>query len=257
MRVAAVGFSPIKGTRHLSYDEVRLDPDGLVGDRGYCLVDVAARRVLRTVQHGALVAVEARAYADSLTVALPDGSSATGCPEATGERLTCEYWGRPAELDLLDGPHSDLFSDYLGKPVRLARAPRRAVVYGAGVTILSRGSLAELARRLGGDGLDAHRFRASVVVDQNDAAADASDAEDRWAGRLLTLGEAVVRVGEPVPRCAVVDLSPASGIRDLPVLRELAGYRPRASTGEPVFGVYAEVVVPGGVRAGDAAGLAD
>lgn len=252
MRVAQVGFSPVKGTRHLSYDEVGLDAAGVVGDRGFCLVDVGAQRVLRTVQHGALVAVEARTQDDALTVCLPDGSSADAVPTASGETLTCEYWGRPVELELLDGPHAALFSAYLGKPVRLARAPRRAVVYGAGLTLVTTGSLADLGQRLGGEPLEAARFRASVVVEQG-----VPFAEEQWPGRLLTLGDAVVRVGVPVPRCAVIDLSPLRGERDRAVLRELVAYRPRASTGEPVFGVYAEVVAPGAVGVGAASSWVD
>lgn len=246
MRVAGVGFSPVKGTRHLSRDDVRLDAAGVIGDRGFCLVDVAAQRVLRTVQHGPVVAVTAREDGEELSLTLPDGSTATGAPAASGAALTCDYWGRAVALELLDGPHAALFSAYLGKPVRLARAPRRAVVYGAGITLVTTGSLDHLAGRLGVDAVEPGRFRASVTIDHS-----VPYDEERWHGRLLGLGEAVVRVGRPVPRCAVIDLSPTQGARDLPVLRELARYRPRASTGEPVFGVYAEVVTPGTVRVGD------
>ena len=242
VRVLRAGFSPLKGTRHLALPEVRLDELGAVGDRSLCLVDVAAARVLRTVQHPQLTAVVARLDAGSrlLDVTLPDGRTASAVPTASGERLTCDYWGRPTEVELLDGPHGGLFSDHLGKPVALARAPRLGVVYGAGVSIIARASLEELGARVDAE-VDPARFRATLVVD----AGDEPYAEEAWTGRELRVGETVLRIGEPIPRCAVIDIDPHTGERHGRLLRTLAGYRPLNDVGEPCFGVYAEVRTPG------------
>lgn len=248
--VLRAGFAPVKGTRHLSLDVVRLDQYGAVGDRRLCLVDVAARQVLRTVQHPALVPVSAREEGGILTVTLPDGRSTSGPIEPGTDRLTCEYWGRPADVALLAGPHAALLSDLLGRPMALAAAPPRAVVYGAGVTMVTRASLEDLAGRVGSAGgspttVDPARFRATFVLETDEPAY----AEDAWAGRELALGSAVVRVGAPIGRCAVIDVDPATGQRNGRLLRSLAAYRPRTEAGEPCFGVYAEVVRPGTVRA--------
>ena len=56
MRVSRVGYAAAKGTRHLARERLVLAADGVVGDRRWCFVDVAARRVLRTVAHPGLVA---------------------------------------------------------------------------------------------------------------------------------------------------------------------------------------------------------
>lgn len=249
--VVRAGFAPVKGTRHQSYDAVRLEPHGPVGDRAWCLVDVEQRRVLRTVQHPSLIAVSAVASSSEgrrdLSLTLPSGEVASGAPTSSGEVLTCDYWGRSAELGLLDGPHSVLMSDYLGKPVRLAAAPPRAVVYAGGVTLVSTGTLRELSARtgLGVDDLAA-RFRPTFVVE---ADTDEPHAEDDWVGREVDLGPARVRVTSRVPRCAVVDVDPVTGERGGRVLAALAAYRPRAATGELLLAVDAEVVVPGTVEA--------
>ncbi len=116
MRVVAVGFTPVKGTRHASYDAVTLDAHGPVGDRAFCLVDVARRRVLRTVQNPSLLAVRSRWDGRSLQLVLPSGDDATAAPVASGEQVSCDYWGREVALDLLDGPHAALASSYLGTP---------------------------------------------------------------------------------------------------------------------------------------------
>lgn len=248
VRVLRAGFTPIKGTRHPGLPEVALDEHGAVGDRRLCLVDVEQRRVLRTVQHPGLVAVSARVRDDVLTVTLPDGRTAAGPVAGCGaDRLTVEYWGRPAEVDLVEGPHAALLAAHLGRPVALAAAPPRAVVYGAGVTLVARASLAELAARAGMRA-EAARFRSTFVVDTDEP----PYAEDAWAGRELVLGGATVRVGEPVGRCAVIDVDPVTGERRGRLLRTLASYRPRNEAGEPCFGVYAEVVRPGTVRPGPA-----
>lgn len=241
--VLRAGFSPVKGTRHLALPTVRLERYGAVGDRGLCLVDVAARRVLRTVQHPTLTAVVARLEDDALSVTLPDGSAATAPLEPSGERLTCDYWGRAADLELLEGPHDALFSAYLRKPVRLAAAPPRAVIFGGGVTIVARATLDDLATRTG-TAIDPARFRATLVVD----AGAEPYAEEGWQGRELAVGEAVVRVAGAIPRCAVIDIDPVTGERNGRLLRSLASYRPLNGAGEPCFGVYAEVVVPGPIR---------
>ncbi|WP_017933800.1 MOSC domain-containing protein [Nocardioides sp. Iso805N] len=244
--VLRAGFSPIKGTRHLSLEQVTLDQYGAAGDRRLCLVDVTARRVLRTVQHPALTAVDAREHDGVLSVTLPDGRGTVGAPAPTAERLVCDYWGRPAELTLLGGPHGALLSDYLGKPVTLASAPPRAVVYGAGVSLVTRSSLDDLAARAGtATAVDPARFRATFVIDTGDG----PGTEDEWAGRELRLGTALVRVGGGIGRCAVIDIDPSTGERGSRLLRTLAAYRPRNPAGEPCFGVYADVIGPGVVIA--------
>ena len=249
MRVTSVGFAPVKGTRHASYDVVTLDARGPVGDRAFCLVDVPRRHVLRTVQNPSLLAVRSRWDGDSLRLVLPSGDDATGAPVRAGEQVTCDYWGREVALDLLDGPHAALASSYLGVPVRLVAAPPGEVVYGAAVSLVSRASIQWLADRLGRPAMldEAARFRATLVID----AGDEPFVEETWLGREVRVGSARIRVNESIPRCAVVDLDPATGVPSARVLRALASRTGAPSTELP-FGVDAHVVEPGEVRPGDA-----
>lgn len=249
MHVSSVGFAPVKGTRHASYDAVRLAAHGPVGDRAFCLVDVGRRRVLRTVQNPSLLAVRSRWDGHVLELVLPSGEGAAATPEPDGERIVCDYWGREVPLDLLAGPHAALASSYLGFGVRLAAAPPAAVVYGAPVSLVATASVRDLAERAGRPGLVAEtsRFRATMVLDTGAE----PYAEEGWVGRELEVGTARLRVHATIPRCAVIDLGPASGVADAPLLRALAG---RGGQDLP-FGVDAHVVEPGEVRPGDAVRL--
>jgi uncharacterized protein YcbX len=76
--------------------------------------------------------------------------------------------------------------------------------------------------------------------------------EDSWNGRLVRVGEAVLRLGGPVDRCAVTTRDPDTGERDLDTLRLIKGYRGQRDGKLIDFGVYATVERPGRVRVGDA-----
>lgn len=231
MQVVRVGSTPVKGAQHLARPAATLTGSGVVGDRLFCLVDPATDRCLRTVQHPQLLQARADWDGTALTVALP-GATASGVPEPGGEVRTVDYWGRPTRVEVVAGPWAAAYSAHLGREVLLVRAGPGDVVYGGPVTIVSTEALARL-----GDGVDPARFRATFVVSGDDPAP---------GDRLVVGAGAVLRVRRRVPRCAVVDHHPLTGERDARLLQAL----PREA-GQPVFGVEADVVVPGTVVPGD------
>lgn len=249
LTVRSVGFAAVKGTRHLARREVVLDERGAVGDRSLCFVDVERARVLRTIQHPGLLSVRATLGDGRLTLDLPERGTVDGPLAAAGERLACDYWGRSVDLELLDGPHATAMSEHLGRPVRLARAPRGAVVFADPVTLVGTASLRDLAERVGDPAVSAEaaRFRPTLVVDT-----DEPYVEESWTGAEVQVGGATLRVGVPIPRCAVIDHHPDTGVKDRPLLRALAGHRPTNRSGEPMFGVFAQCVSPGVVRSATA-----
>ena len=125
------------------------------------------------------------------------------------------------------------------------------MVYGGPVTLVTCASLARLSDEVGA-AVDGARFRATFELDGDDLL---PDAEEGWVGRRLQVGSAEVRVRQAVARCAVIDLDPATGVRDLGLMKALANLRP--GRGEVTFGVEAEVTVPGRVGTGDAAAVVD
>jgi len=73
-------------------------------------------------------------------------------------------------------------------------------------------------------------------------------AEHGWAGRQLAIGEAILSVIAPVPRCVVTTRNPDSGTTDARVLHALARLRGKDDI---TFGVWCDVIRPGRIRAGD------
>jgi uncharacterized protein YcbX len=245
VHVSRIGLTPLKGTRHADRPSVELQDGGPVGDRVFCLVDRARRRVVRTVENPALIATRARWEAGLLTTVLPAGT-VEDVPAPSGEVLDVDYWGRTVPLQVLTGPWASAYSEFLGYRVVLARAPRPGdVVYGNPVSLVTTSSLERLSSEVGGP-VDEAQLRTTFTVDSGDGPAD---VEDGWIGRRLRIGAAEVEVRAAIPRCAVVDLDPVTGGRRARVLRTMASYR--RVHGEILFGVDATVTRPGRVTLGD------
>lgn len=253
--VTRIGLTPVKGLAHLPLDSLHLPAGGPASDRAFCLVDPATGRVLRTVENDRLLACRARWEPPSLTIATPDGDEvrgtvpaeddASGAPAARPR--VADYWGRDVRLVDVKGPFAGLLGRYLDREVVLCRivrpavpSPQPGVVWGGAVSLVTTSSLAEVARRTGRVDEDGVRFRATFVVGTGTAPAF---VEDAWAGRQLRIGDAVVAVRGPLPRCALVDRRPGSGERDVRVLEALAP--DRTSGREILFGMDADVVSPG------------
>jgi uncharacterized protein YcbX len=184
--------------------------------------------------------------AERLTLHFPDGSRASG-DAVGGEPAVGDFWGRPVPGRVVGVELSDALSEYAGRPLRLLRAAELGIGTDSlhPVSLVGDGSVAALAARLGQADLDGRRFRMLFELSGIEA-----HAEDEWEGSLLRVGEAVVRLGGPVGRCANITYDPESGLRDFDALRAIREYRGKID-GQVCFGVYADVVEPGCVRVGD------
>jgi uncharacterized protein YcbX len=132
-----------------------------------------------------------------------------------------------------------------GHPVRIVRPDDHGHVQEAPVTLLSRASTERLAHEAQRP-VDGRRFRMLFTL-----CGCRMHEEDEWDGRLLRIGEAVVRGGGPVDRCAMTTRDPDTGERDLDTLRLIKDYRGVSGRGTIDFGVYATIERPGTVRVGD------
>src|SRR5204863_518697 len=119
----------------------------------------------------------------------------------------------------VDGEWTDRLSELAGHDVQLVRPDAVGETQAEPVTLLSDGSLARLEREAGCE-VDPRRFRMLFTLEGCD-----EHEEDTWDGRLLRVGETLLRVGGPVDRCAVTTRDPESGKPDLDTLRLIKNYR--------------------------------
>jgi uncharacterized protein YcbX len=246
--VARLNVTPVKSTALRHPDAVRLEPYGAVDNRDFYFVDEDGR-LQGGSKFGPYVRIRSEHDTDGerLILRFPDGTVVDGDATARGDAITTNFYGRPVPAHVLDGAWADAVSAFVGRPIRLARVDRA----GDGsdirpLTLVSLASVDELSRRGGADArVDPGRFRMLIELD-----GCAPHEEDTWNGRRLAIGDAVVRIGDPVPRCVVTTQDPATGVRDFPALAVIKRYR-GVRDGELQFGVYGDVETPGLVRVGD------
>jgi len=102
------------------------------------------------------------------------------------------------------------------------------------VTLMSEASLTALAPEFSGIAPDPRRFRMTITMTGTDAW-----AEHGWGGQEVAIGEAILRVIGPVPRCVVTTRNPDSGATDARVLHALARLRGK---NDVTFGVWCDIV---------------
>jgi uncharacterized protein YcbX len=248
--VVRFNVTPVKSTRLHHPDAIRLERGGPVGDRAFFFVDGNGRRFSGATKAPILpIRAEYDAEDDRLELRLPDGIVVAGEPVRSDEAVVVDFYGRPVAAHIVDGPFEEALSRYAGHPLRLARPDRPGEALDVRpVTLVSLESVGELARRGGHEGdLSPARFRMTMEIE----GVGAPHEEDSWRLRRVRVGEAVLQIEDPVPRCVVTTLDPASGVRDFPTLHVIKGYRGVSAEGQLEFGVYADVAEPGTVRVGD------
>lgn len=245
--VTRLSITPVKSLALHHPKEVQLEACGVATNRRFYLVREDGR-LLAGLHHGPLVRVRADwdEEADRLALTFPDGARLEETLRLAEPILT-DFWGHRVSGRVVEGPWSEALSAFAGKQVRLVKADEPGGgVDAETVTISSEASVEELARQAGRDGVDGRRFRMLVEV-----AGCAPHQEDTWVGSNLRIGEALVEILGPVPRCATTTRDPSTGIRDFDALRAIAAYRGRRDGKKIDFGVYARVLEPGRVRVGD------
>jgi uncharacterized protein YcbX len=251
MHISLLSVTPVKGLALHHPDHVELSSDGVDGDRAFFLVDASGAMVSCT-EIGALMAHRAEVDAASGVLRLhgPGGLVHSAAVEL-GEPVDTDFYGLRTVTGHRVVGWDEAFSDIAGQPVRLVCGDTGGFDV-AGLTLIGAASTAALAGPDAPDGVDARRFRMNVEI----AGADPL-AEDSWEGRELQLGDAVVRVGGSVKRCAATTRNPDTGEVDLQTLKLIGGLKGRqefAPWGAGFYlGVYAEVLVPGRVAVGDEA----
>lgn len=275
--VEAVFRYPVKSMLGTRVEQADVRASGLVGDRGWALLDLRTGKVasakqprlwrsllqLRAEYHGGAGRAEP---AGSVTITLPDGTEVRAGELGTDEEL----------------------SRFVGRPVTLRRGraagagidravPEEVLAHGVGAEVAFE-SL-ELSQQAPGDSFvdyaPVHLITTATLTAVTSAAGTAPRprvfrpnlilatpglsgyTENDWVGRQLAIGGQVrLEIFLPTPRCAVPTLAHGQEPGNPQVLRALARSNriPLEGFGlQTCAGVYAKVISPGRVQAGDEA----
>ena len=238
----------MKSTRLLHPEQVRLQRFGVAENRRFYLVNEAGR-LLNASRHGPLIALRSfyDQATDRLEIVFPDGKVVADTVVTAGPVAETIFWGRPVAGRVVTGVWEAALTEYAGQPVRLIRAERPGDgVDSHAASLVSTASLEELARSAGAEHVDGRRFRMMFEID-----GVAPHEEDTWIGRDVRIGDAVIRVIRPDPRCVITTKNPDTGVPDFATLKQVARYRGLRDGKHVDFGMYADVVEPGTVRLGD------
>jgi uncharacterized protein len=248
--VTRLSTTPVKGLSLHHPDSIELTSQGVVGDRMFYLLDDTGK--LQSCTRNAGLYGLSAAYdrqTRRLEVIRGDQMLVGGIIEPAMP-VDTDMWGvRTITSDVVTDPvWSTFFSDIVGRRVQLVQA--RGSAYDVRpVTLLGTASVSELARQSGLSEVDSRRFRMLIEFSGGQP-----HIEDSWDGNLLQVGDALVRGGGPVKRCAATTRHPDTGSVDLQTLRLITGYRGRQDSMFGLganFGVYGDVVEPGKVSVGD------
>lgn len=218
---------PVKSMKGESLPSLPLTLQGFEEDRRYAFVQSDSRSSFPWLTGRELP--ELLRYQTSVEKAgSPD--VAVSVTTASGER-----W--PVDSDGL----REVIETRFGKPVFLLRDYRGSYDVAA-VSLISRQTVARIAQETGTQD-DPWRFRPNLLIDlQGGGAFD----ELKWVGRILRLGESGrIAVTEADERCVMITLDPATGESSPSILKCVVQQHNKCA------GVYATVLTPGEVRAGD------
>lgn len=252
---------PIKSAGAETLSHVEITSSGLKGDRAWGVL--RADGTVTSAKHpqpgGRLLHVAVRESEGRVWLAVPDGQQAEA-GTAAGDALLSAHLGETVTLSrevepgvrlhrLLPsaaGMVPDWQEGTAGSAVitAVAGAPGGSYRDFGPVHAVTTGALRRLGEQQGG-AVDPLRFRPNLVLDLPD---------DPPTGSTITLGEVVLTVSFPTPRCLVVPALTQPGLTQMPSLLTTLARLHRKPVGDlgraACFGFYADVTKAGTVSAG-------
>lgn len=232
--LAQIWRHPIKGIGAERISGAFLAPDfALPLDRAFAVIEEGAvaaqgqwqpcRSFVRGAKAPQLMAISAKCHADgTMCLSHPDLPDFTFDPRGDDAGLIA--WLRA------------IYPPDRPAPVAIVAAPQSGMtdVNFASISVLNLASLRALEARAD-VGLDPRRFRGNLWLDGL-----APWEEMNLIGATLVIGDARLKIVEPINRCRATEANPDTGKRDVPMLRILED-----GWGHSAFGVYAETTHQG------------
>jgi uncharacterized protein len=219
MALRAIHRHPVKAMGGEQVESVEIDSRGLVGDRGWAVVDAdghfaSGKNTRRMRRHDAVFDYRATITASGVFVSGRGGHWRAGDPVLDEE-----------------------LSGHFGVPVTM-QPERGTPFFDAGSVSLVGTATLDWCREHDDVDADHRRLRANLLVDT-----DEPFVEEAWAGRVLEVGQVQLRVTRRITRCRMIDLAQNG-------LSETTGWLKTLGPRDLQLAMYADVVTAGRVFAG-------
>src|SRR5712691_8371874 len=115
--VARLSIAPVKSTRLIHPDQVRLERYGVPENRRFYLADPEGRLVSGD-KNGSLMRIKASydAARERLSLSFPDGTTVEGDTTSLGDPVVTGFYNRPVRGHVVEGPWPGAISSYPGRP---------------------------------------------------------------------------------------------------------------------------------------------
>jgi uncharacterized protein len=216
---------PVKSMLGTSSTALAVDQRGVIGDRWFAVRTAtgkfgSGKTTRRFQQIDDLFRFQAHVWDAMLSIQFPSGSVMRADDPTVHQALT----------------------HVLGQPVMLVEEAAISHLDAGPVHLVTSAALAWLQDALPATAIDARRFRPNIVLD----VPGCDLVEHQWIGQRLRIGHTVeLHVRALTERCGMVGFHQSELSRAPAILRHLVQH-----TGG-MFGVYADVVVPGVIHADD------
>lgn len=244
--VAELWRHPVKSMQGERLTQATVLETGVTHDRTWAIKDEQDGKILTGRRTPALLDAAARVGEDGVPlITLPDGTEVAGVSPCTDEALS-SWLGQPVRLVSSSQEAArqiEMYEDATDDTSAVAdwTMPTTTFVDVEPLLLVTTASL-RMGKQLHPQGQwAARRFRPNVVIDT-----EGTDwVEDRWREREIRLGKVLLRGSIPCLRCSMVTRSQPGLDRDIDVFKTLA-----KSHGTQ-FGLWASVLRPGTIEAGD------
>ena len=256
--VAALWRYPVKSMQGEELNASEVTAAGLVGDRGFAVVDQATGKVAGAknprkwpgffqFRAAYVTPPAAGAPLPAVRVTLPDGTCVTS-DEASIARLLSAALGRDVAFAAAAGPDPGQATaegyDVDSDEVLDFQMPAGTFFDCGPVHIITTATLDRLRSLYPAGRFEPRRFRPNIIVSTGPDAA--GFAENEWVGRTVAVGDSVrLRVFKTTERCVMPTLPQYDLPKDPDILRTALRHNDGA------VGVYAEVLAGGTIRRGD------
>lgn len=257
---------PVKSMMGEELRSTDITEDGLLGDRSYALIDTETGKVVsaKNPQKWPTLFSFYAHYIDPPTpsnslppvrITLPDGT-VTDSNQADVSSIISNALGRSVRLesqrhqtpsleeywpDIPELDNKDVVTD--------EKMPEKTFFDLATIHLLTTSTIDELRRLYPQGRFEARRFRPNIVV--NTGAEQPAFAENQWVGKTLAIGEVLLKVTEPCPRCVMTTLPQGDLPEDKGILRTAL------QNNKGHVGVYASIVKGGAIKCGDEINIID